>query len=74
MQRNERTNMSKTYTLATDSGTTTVTAASLREALGKTPGIPKHVDTAHRWVFWMMAIGGYGTLTEDGVVLARVSA
>ena len=63
--------MSKTYVITTDSGSTTVQADSVRDALRKT-GIP--ADSAEAFGYWLEEVGGYGTITEDGVVIARVEA
>jgi hypothetical protein len=63
--------MSKTYKITTDSGTTTTQAANVRDALAKA-GI--QADSAAGFRCWLEEVGGYGTITEDGVVIARVSA
>ena len=62
--------MNKTYKITTDSGTTTTQAANVSEALRKA-GLP--ADSAEAFSCWLEEVGGYGTITEDGVVIARVS-
>ena len=61
----------KTYIITTDSGSTTVRADSVRDALRKT-GIP--ADSSESFACWLEEVGGYGTITEDGVVIARAEA
>lgn len=63
--------MSKTYIITTDSACGKTTARNLREAFD---AFRLPFQTAAQWEAFIEAFGGYGTIAEDGVVIARVAA
>lgn len=64
----------KTIQISTDAGTVVLQAKSVRDALARCAHIPDEVRTAKAFAGWLRAKGGFGLLTCDGVVLARVSS
>jgi len=67
------TNM-KTYDITTDSGSQTIEAKTLAEALREWDEAPTKVTTAKAWETWLEKLGGFGNIQEDGVVIARVAS
>jgi hypothetical protein len=59
----------KTYCISTDSACGKTTARNLREAF---EAFRLPFKTAVQWEESVAALGGYGTITEDGLVIARV--
>jgi len=37
-------------------------------------GAPPHVNDAVAFELWLTEVGGYGSIEEDGIVVARVAA
>ena len=64
----------KNYYIGTDSGRIEIKAESLADALRKWGEAPASVTTAEQWEKWLAWSGGYGTIHEDGIPIARVSA
>jgi hypothetical protein len=62
------------YRITTDSGSTEVRAASLAKALAEWGDAPASVRDASSFEAWLARVGGYGTISEDGVPVARVAS
>ena len=64
----------KTYDITTDSGSQTIEAETLAEALREWDEAPSKVTTAEAWEAWLEKLGGFGNIQEDGVVIALVES
>ena len=64
----------KTFDIITDSGSQTIEAETLAEALREWDEAPAKVTTAEAWETWLENLGGFGNIQEDGVVIARVAS
>lgn len=64
----------KTYDITTDSGSQTIEAETLAEALREWDEAPAKVTTVEAWETWLEKLGGFGNIQEDGVVIARVAS
>lgn len=62
----------KTYVISTDAGSATVRAASIAEALFRAAWIPSAVTTATAFADWLVGAGGFGSISEDGRIVARM--
>ena len=63
-----------TYDITTDSGSQTIEAENLAEALREWNEAPAKVTTAEAWEAWLDKLGGYGNIQENGVIIARVAS
>jgi len=64
-----------TFTIATDSATMTITAATADKAaeqFAKSEGW-RGVESVEAWEAYLERVGGHGHIAQDGVDLARVS-
>lgn len=62
----------KSYYIYTDSGSETIEAKNLAEALAEWGEAPKSVADVPTFEAWLERTGGYGAIQEDGVEIARV--
>jgi hypothetical protein len=62
----------KTYFICTDSGSETIEASNIKQALQAWGEAPASVTTPARFEEWLEKLGGYGFITEDDTEIARV--
>jgi len=61
----------RTYYITTDSGTETIEAHDLCEALAQSD-VPKYVRDVDSFERWLDRVGGYGNIEVDGEIIAHV--
>jgi len=64
----------KAYKITTDTGSTTIEAESVTEALMEWGEAPESVTTSETFEDWLKNVGGFGNIQEDGVIVARVAS
>ena len=64
----------KTFDITTDAGSQTIEAETLADALREWAEAPAKVTTAEAWETWLEKLGGFGSIQEDGVIIARVAS
>ena len=64
----------KEYYIYTDSGSDTIQAKTVEEAIAEWDEAPKWVKTIPQWERWLKRLGGYGAIQENGCEIARVSS
>jgi hypothetical protein len=62
----------KSYYIYTDSGAEKIRATSLKKALAEWGEAPRWVRDSRTFEQWLIKVGGFGAIYEDGEEIARV--